>query len=77
MLTLRVIETTGHESIIQTTRVTKHPGNQVNGGENIVFWDRPDGSVGTIESGTVYVMNDAGKTVSVYTPFATATPVAA
>lgn len=69
MLTLRIVELSGHEQVIQTPRVSKSPANQVNGGENVVFWDHPDGSVGTIESGTVYVMNDAGRTVSVFTPF--------
>lgn len=66
MLTILHVEPTGHETILQTKRVTSHPGPQIQGGERSIYWERDDGSTVAIETGTVYVMNDNGKTVAKY-----------
>ncbi len=65
MLTIRHIETTGHESVFETARVSYCP-RQLEMTRECVFWERPDGSAVEINSGTVYVMNSGGKTVSIY-----------
>jgi hypothetical protein len=66
MLTIRHIEPSGHETILQTKRVTSQPADQIHGGERIIFYEKDDGSTLPIESGAVYVMNDNGKTVATY-----------
>lgn len=74
MLTIRHIEPTGHETVLQTMRVTMHPTDGVNLGAPTVFYDRPDGGTSLVEEGVVYVMNDLGKTVAKYELGSSAVP---
>jgi hypothetical protein len=73
MLTLRMIQPTGHEEIITVRRVSIHPPEPPHpGDENIMtrtdslFYELENGEVLHTIDGTVYVMNDYGKTVAVY-----------
>ena len=74
MFTVRYVESDGHETIIQSNRVTAVPSQNVGGkGHRVsdgfasqVFYDQPDGSTFLVDTGSVYVMNDLGKTVAVY-----------
>lgn len=78
MLTVKHIEVTGHENIHPATRVSYQPRMErgravepgVDGSEvsaHCVFIDTPKGDTIALGSfGSVYVMNDAGKTVAKY-----------
>jgi hypothetical protein len=73
MLTLRMIQPTGHEEIITVRRVSiqppepPHPGdsNDITRTDSL-FYELENGEVLHTITGTVYVMNDYGKTVAVY-----------
>jgi hypothetical protein len=73
MLTVRIIQPTGHEEIFSVRRVSVHPTEPPHpGDENILirtdmlFYELENGEVLHTVDGTVYVMNDYGKTVAVY-----------
>lgn len=65
MLTIRHIEVSGHEEIMTTPRVSYHPRTPEMTRE-CVFWETVSGQTIEMDSGTVYVMNENGKTVAVY-----------
>jgi hypothetical protein len=56
----------GHETIVQTPRVECEPAMEINGNVHKVWWERPDGHTDYFCNGSVYVMNDSGKTVAKY-----------
>jgi hypothetical protein len=72
MLTLKhIIWNGGFETIYQAKEVrAKFPEPKTSdgpmGGPEFVAFDLPNGDVRTIKFGRVYVMNEAGKTVSKY-----------
>ena len=65
MLTIRHIEASGHEEIVTTSRVSYHPRTPDITRE-CVFWETTSGQTIEMDSGTVYIMNENGKTVAVY-----------
>ena len=66
MLTVKHVEPTGHESIMTTPRIGYQPAIKERKQPEIVFVEREGRPVFEIVSGSVYVMNDKGSTVSVY-----------
>lgn len=68
MFTIRHRETDGHETLIQSERVSTQPFHGVASPHEVqaVFYELKDGTTMMIESGTVFVMNDGGKTVAIY-----------
>ncbi len=66
MMTIRHVAPSEHEVVIQTRRVELYPKSTSSEGVPSVFYERDDGSTDEITQGTVYVMNDNGKTVAVY-----------
>lgn len=75
MFTVRHVESNGHESIRQAKviwREPAEPGNPLMTGMHDAFFDsqlselRDGAEPIRYDSGTVYVMNDAGKTVATY-----------
>ena len=70
MLTILHVEPSGHESLVQAKRITIEPSVV---GENVetrfLHYESESGEIVTIGSGTIYVMNDAGKTVGKYRLF--------
>lgn len=66
MLTVKHVEPTGHETIHEATDVSSAPADRFGEAVNRVFYTRANSEVEGITSGTVYVMNEAGKTVAVY-----------
>jgi hypothetical protein len=67
MLTVRHIYASGHEEIHLTNRVSFQPFSAEGGSPpKTVFWERQDGSTVPLTDGSVYVMNDLGKTVAKY-----------
>lgn len=71
MLTVKQVAPGGHETIRETRTVSAEPAptdpsDAQMGLIGRVFWEREDGGMSFFETGTIYVMNEAGKTVSVY-----------
>lgn len=72
MLTIKHVLSWGYETIYTAKEVRAkllQPGacqGLAVDDDQFVAFDRPDGSVHKITSGTVYVMNDTGRTVSKY-----------
>lgn len=67
MLTVKRVLATGHEDVTQARRVSYQPA-KANGTDapETVFVEDEGGSTQGFVEGTVYVMNDAGSTVSKY-----------
>jgi hypothetical protein len=61
MFSVKHVLPTGHESICQTSRVSFQPESEA--APEQVYIEKPDGSVFSITDGTIYVMNDSGKTM--------------
>lgn len=75
MLTIKHVESQGHETIHQARTVSYQPkdANGALGTPEIVFGFDSPGMDGGLQfgDGTVYVMNDNGKTIATYRlPFA-------
>ncbi len=66
MMTIRHVAPSTHEMVIQTRRVELYPKFASSDEVPAVFYERDDGSSVEVTEGTVYVMNDNGKTVAVY-----------
>jgi hypothetical protein len=66
MLSVKHIEISNHETILPAVRVSCQPGSHEGPAPMIVFVEDERGNVRDIRDGTVYVMNDAGKTVAKY-----------
>lgn len=64
MLTVKHIAWTGHETLTDTRRVSYQPETPCTPPQ--VFIENPEGGVFAWADGTVYVMNEAGQTVSKY-----------
>ena len=70
MLTIRWNEVTGVSTTMEAERVSLQPQvdpDNVDRGRRHVFVDRPGVGTLCIDNGSVYVMNEAGKTISTYT----------
>lgn len=68
MLTIKQVLSWGFETIYTAKQVRAKidPPDCQSGGEKFVAFDLDDGSVFKITEGTVYVMNERGKTVGRY-----------
>lgn len=81
MFSIRHIQLSGHEDIYLASRVSFQPEvtHEQKGGlpsSPTIFIDRPDGSTMPINGGTIFVMNDNGKTVARYDIGASMVPLA-
>jgi hypothetical protein len=66
MLTVLHVLPSKHESLIQTPYVGAEPVSERSDNIKKVWIERPDGGRHALENGTVFVMNDNGKTVARY-----------
>lgn len=68
MLTMRYIEEDGHEVVKEVESVMRVPAKEsVTKSAYLVYWNIDDkGSPVEIYDGTVYVMNEMGKTIANY-----------
>ena len=67
MFSVKYIRISGHEEIYPALRVSYHPKDtDPQELPACVFMDKPDGSTQQLLDGTIFVMNDMGKTVSRY-----------
>lgn len=67
MLTIKIIFPNGGELTEEVVRVSYDPGKQDGGMNGVVAYQEPKSAALThIDQGTVYVMNENGKTVANY-----------
>lgn len=67
MLTIKHVALSGHETIIQTNRVTADAPSPTEGAVTPKIWyENPDGSTCYFDNGNVFVMNNEGQTVATY-----------
>jgi hypothetical protein len=69
MLTVKYIDLQGNETVFATQEVRYVPNDGIESGGHVWF-DRPDGKaegvLAGVSCGSVFVMNEAGKTVATY-----------
>lgn len=67
MMSVKLIDTFGNEEVFECSRVA-FAGDAFNvSNKKVVFIDRVyDNATVKVDSGTIYVMNSAGKTITLY-----------
>jgi len=66
MLTMRYIESDGKEMVKEVEAVGRFPASEsITNSDYLVYWNT-DGQGCEIHDGTVYVMNENGKTIANY-----------